>query len=437
MKKIRGSTRSICGTRAPSRRRFLSRLVAVPLAAGAAETLGAAARVPSQPFLPYRPTQPPDWDEVRDQFLIATGMSYFDCGSLGPTPAPVFYSLVDGYRALANYPMDRERLRQRKKKLKERVAAFIGASGDEIVITRNTTEGLSLVAAGLDLKPGNEVLLTNYEHGSGIGPWRIRRARHGVAVRELEIPLDPQSADEILQIFDRAAGPQTRVMAISHVTTYTGLVLPVRELCAWARQRGILSVIDGAQAVGMIPVNVKEIGCDFYATSPHKWLHAPQGTGVLYVRRDVQDRCWPTVADAGWERAEAIGKYERLGQVSDPLALAVSAAVDFQAAIGQQAIRDRIHTLAARFKQGLDRIAGARLWTSRSEAFSGGITTFAVRDYPNVKLMDWLARKHNIIVDVVGKDFNGARVSTHIYNSFEQVDRLLEALAHASAKGVS
>jgi isopenicillin-N epimerase len=387
--------------------------------------------------LTYRPSQPINWDDVRDQYMIATGMGYFDCGSLSPTPAPVFYSLVDGYRALASFPMNREVLRARRRELKQQVADFIGASADDVMITRNTTEGLSLVAAGLDLKAGDEVLVSSYEHPSGLGPWQVRQARHGLRLREIDVPLEPRNAEEFVQAFDRAAGPQTKVLAISHITTYTGLVLPVRELCAWARQKGLLSIVDGAHAPGMIPVDVNATGCDAYACSPHKWLNAPQGTGILYLRRAIQNRIWPTVTDTGWQTGTFIDKYEHLGQVSDPLALAVSAAISFQSAIGKEPIRDRIRVLAARFRAGATNIQGVTLFTPLSPEFSGGITTLTVRNLPNQKLLDWMAAKYNVIVDTADKPPNAIRVSTHIYNSFEQIDRLLEALAQASAKGLS
>lgn len=421
-------------TQANSRREFLAGLGGLPLSA----TLGSRGfNLANAQTLTYRPSQPINWDEVRDQYLISTGMGYFDCGSLSPTPAPVFYSLVDGYRALANFPMNREVLRARRRDLKQQVAEFIGASADDVMITRNTTEGLSLVAAGLDLKAGDEVLVSSYEHPSGLGPWQVRQARHGIRLREIDVPLEPRSNDEFVQAFDGAAGPQTKVLAISHITTYTGLVLPVRELCAWARQKGLFSVIDGAHAPGMIPVDVGAIGCDAYACSPHKWLNAPQGTGILYLRREAQNRVWPTVTDDGWQRGKFIDKYEHLGQVSDPLALAVSSAISFQSAIGKEPIYDRIRVLAARFRDGATKIQGVNLFTPQSTDFSGGITTLSVRDLPDQKLLDWMTARYNVVVDTAGKPRNAIRVSTHIYNSFEQIDRLLEALTHASAKGLS
>jgi isopenicillin-N epimerase len=424
-------------THLTSRRAFLSGLSGFGVLPVAGNFAFGDSDAASAQTLVYRPSQPIDWDEVRNQYFISTGMGYFDCGSLGPVPAPVFYSLIDSYRALANFPMNREVLRARRRELKQHVAEFIGAPADEVMITRNTTEGLSLVAAGLDLKAGDEVLLSSYEHPSGLGPWQVRQARHGIHLREIDVPLEPRNREEFVAAFDRAVGSRTRVLAISHITTYTGLVLPVRDLCAWARQRRIFSIVDGAHAPGMIPVDVKELGCDAYACSPHKWLNAPQGTGILYVERDAQRRVWPTVTDTGWQEGRSIDKYEHLGQVSDPLALAVSSAISFQSAIGKDVIRDRIRSLAARFREGAMTIPGVTLCTPRSTEFSGGITTLKVRDLPNQKLLDWMAVKYNVVVDTADKPPNTIRVSTHIYNSVEQIDRLLGALTQAAAKGLS
>src|SRR3970282_1792948 len=181
------------------------------------------------------------------------------------------------------------------------VADFIGAQLQEIALGRNATEGLNYVANGLDLAPGDEVLTTDEEHPSAINRWLLKAKRYGIVVKQVALPKPPQSKAQILDLFDQARTSRTRVVMASHVTSTTGCVLPARELCAWAKEHGLLSLIDGAHAIGMIPINVKEIGCDFYVSSPHKWLLAPKGCGLLYVRAEGCDRLWATIATRGWD----------------------------------------------------------------------------------------------------------------------------------------
>src|SRR5437762_13255039 len=199
------------------------------------------------------------------------------------------------------------------------LAQFVGCSRDEIALLRNATEANSYIANGLEMQPGDEVLISDQEHPGGEQPWNLRAKRYGIVVKKFTLPLPPASASDVLNRVDAAITPRTRVLFISHITTTTGVVLPAKELSALARAKGILSAVDGAHVAGMMRLNLHELGCDMYTSSPHKWLQAPKGSGVLYVRDVGRDRLWNTIVTAGWDeptlRAE---RFQRIGSSNVP-----------------------------------------------------------------------------------------------------------------------
>lgn len=273
----------------PSRRRFLQ-----AFAAGSAGALASAAsRAQATPAAPAAVAgsggrqDPPGktdseaayWERVRREFLVSDELAYLNSGTLGPMPKPVYYAVVDAYRALSADP-GRENTRHIRALggLREKLAAFVGADTDEIALTRNTTEGMSFVANGLDLAAGDEVLLSHHEHPGGLEPWKLKAKRQGIVVRELPFPIPTPDPADILNRFEEAITPRTKVISVSHVTFPTGCMLPVRELAALARPRGILTVVDGAHAIGMLALDMHDLGVDFYASSPYKWMGAPVGS---------------------------------------------------------------------------------------------------------------------------------------------------------------
>ena len=177
----------------------------------------------------------------------------------------------------------------------------MGCTRDEIALLRNATEANSYIANGLDMKPGDEVLMTDQEHPGGEQPWQLKAKRYGIVVKKVKLPEPVKDAPQVLNLFSDAIGPRTRVIFFSHITTVTGVVLPAKELCALARSKGILSAVDGAHVTGMMQLDLHDIGCDMYSSSPHKWLQAPKGSGFLYVRNDAMDYLWNTIATAGWD----------------------------------------------------------------------------------------------------------------------------------------
>lgn len=265
---------------------------------------------PSPVRSPFQPSaDDPDaqvFAAARRRLLFPEDVTYCNTGTLGASPRDVVDAMNGGLdtleRALPDWPYfqaDGEPLTgyQQLADVRANVGALINAATEEVALTQNATIGMSMLASGLDLVAGDEVVTTDQEHSGGIGSWRLRARRHGVIVRELPLlPALENGPEAVVQLFERALTPRTKVVMFSHITSGLGILMPARELCGLARAHGALAIVDGAQVVGQRRLDVKDLGCDAYVTSPHKWLLAPKGTGVLYIRRDVQRRFWVTLA---------------------------------------------------------------------------------------------------------------------------------------------
>lgn len=374
------------------------------------------------------------WDAIRKHFLFKDGLIMMNNGTLGPMPKPVFNALIKCFKLQVTNPFDCYNFIPRKKdEVRTKLAKFINASPEEVVITRNTTEGMNFVANGLDLKEGDEVLLSTMEHPGGTEPWKLKEKRYGIKIREVPIGLPPKSVDEIVDAFQKAIMPRTKVISISHTVYISGLITPLKDLSKMADEKGVLVLADSAHGIGMLNLDMKELGIDFLASSPYKWLGAPTGVGVLYVRKEVQDKLWPTIATSGWDRYKDARKFETLSQRADALTVALGEAIDFQNAIGKERIERRIKTLAGYLKRELIKIQGVKLHTSKDPYLSGGLTAFSVDGLEPKKIVNYLREKYNIVVRTIGskeKGTYGVRVSTPLYISFKEIDLLLAGIRH-------
>src|ERR1700681_2826367 len=418
------------------RRGFLSSFAGAA-AVGAAlnfggELLAQLAQAPGQ--LPdrglYDSNEEAYWAELRRQFLIPEDEVYLNNGTVGSSPAPVLRAVFEGYR-------DAERLAQTDpedypiwgyaawNQFRDPLAAFIGCHRDELALLRNATEANSYIANGLDMKPGDEVLMTDQEHPGGEHPWNLRAKRYGIEVKKITLPKPVPDAATVLNLFNEAITPRTRVMFFSHITTVTGVVLPAKELCALARSKGMLSAVDGAHVVGMMRLNVHELGCDMYTSSPHKWLQAPKGSGFLYVRDEVIDRLWNTIVTAGWDepklRAE---RFQRIGSSNVPSLWGMRAAVQLANQIGMERIERRHRHMAdAILKEMMQR--GAESWTSPDPALRCAIASVNVAPIQIYELENWMWKTKKIRIRGGGP--SKIRLSTPYYLLRKDMDRFLAA----------
>jgi isopenicillin-N epimerase len=419
------------------RRGFLAKMVAAT-GASLARPLESPAGTPSS-FHPGSPAGPEDesyWSRVRAQFGFEPNLIYFNNASLGVPPRTVTQAVADGYRRLAANPAAAklELADYLASTLRPAVARLLGADADEIALTRGASESLYLIANGFDLAPGDEVLLTSQEHPAGLTPWQIRAERTGVVVRQVPIPSPFVDEREVVELMERSFTSKTKVLLFCHVTR-GGLRYPVKELCELARRRGVLSAVDGAQAVGVMPVDVHALGCDLYANSLHKWSLAPAGNGVLYVRKEIQGRFRSLFSSAG---ADAT-RYEPIGTSPLPLRLAAGAALKFIAQIGVPNIEARARMLSDNLASKLTMVPRLKVISPSSRATrSPAITLFEIEGLNAVETQALIQKKYRITVDEHTRDgHNALRVSTHFYNTRHEIDQLIAALHQVVGSGRS
>jgi isopenicillin-N epimerase len=422
-----------------TRRGFLRGLAA--LSAGSLLTAPGLRRAEASLRALEQAAQLPDaefWARVRAEFMLPDQPAYLNSGTITPVPKPVFYTLVERYRALATDPgAEDDRQPLLAEEVRRKAAAFLTVDADEVALTRSTTEGMNCIAAGLDLKAGDEVLTTFHEHPSGLEPWKLKAKRFGIVVKELRFPVPAEKPGQIVDVFREAITTRTRVFSFSHITYLTGAVLPVKALAALARSRDILSVVDGAHALGMIRLDLHDLGVDYYATSAHKWLAAPTGTGLLYLRRQAQGRVWPASAAEGWDNPTAgARRFDRFSQRAWPLVLALGAALEFQDRIGRDRIESRIRALAARLRRQLQAVDGLTIHTPAAAGLHAGLTSFSLDRFKNHEIGATLLRRHQVRVRSLGGGLNLLRVSTHCHNTEDQITRLVAGLKDVRKQGV-
>ena len=383
---------------------------------------------------------------ARRRLLFPESVTYCNTGTLGASPREVVDALNLGLerveRELPDWPYfqaDGEPLTgyQELKEARAVVGRMIGAAVDEVAITLNATTGMNFLAGGLDLQAGDEVLTTDQEHSGGIGGWRLRAKRHGIVLREL--PLGPaleRGPEGIVRLFEEAITPRTRVIMFSHITSGLGILMPARELSALAHAHGVLSVVDGAQVLGQRALDVKAIGCDAYVSSPHKWLLAPKGTGVLYISRDVQRRFWVTLASGRIEPDDTGAfRFMQYGTGSVPVVDGLLAAIRFIEAIGVERIQRWDLLLANRLRDGLAGIRKVRLASPADRRLMSAITTFGVSGATGRELQDVLWARR-IRVRAQGQTLDRpVRLSAHLYVAPADIDRVVEVVAVLAGTG--
>lgn len=369
------------------------------------------------------------WAHVRAAFDLEAGTAYMNNAGLGMPPASVARAVAEGYQAVSREP------RRATGELRELVAgrvrpglaAFLGADEGELSLTRNATEALHLSAAGFDLHPGDEVVFTTQEHPAGRRPWQLRAVRDGIVTREVFIPSPLSGADDVVEAFEAALTPRTRVIAFCHVSR-GGHLYPVRRLAALARERGILSHVDGAQAVGMFPIDLHELACDTYSASLHKWFLGPIGTGFLYVRAGARDRIRSAFA---YDATPENPAFEPPGTNDLPVRAALAASLAFMEQVGIDRIEARTRFLSDYLKERLAGMPGVRLVSGATPGTSGPASTiFELEGVDAVASVPVVAERASIHIDEHRRDGHEAiRVSTHVYNTTAEIDRLIEALA--------
>jgi selenocysteine lyase/cysteine desulfurase len=376
------------------------------------------------------------WRLLKRQFPLEDGLIYLNAANVCPASRPVldrYAALLRDFQANPSF-QNREKYRPLRESVRTKLAALLGVSADEVAITRNTSEGSNLVVTGLDLKAGDEVVITDHNHASNNESWKLRAGREGLVVRSVPVRVPAQSADDLVAGISKAITPRTRVIAITHLTSTTGIRFPIKRVAELARRRDIYLHVDGAQTFGMCNVNPKDLGCDSYAASAHKWPMGPLEAGILFVRSERIGQLWPSIVSAGWsDELKGARKFEALGQQDDPRVAALEAAIDLLTLVGIPRVEARVQLLASRAKCALASLANVHLKTNLEPELSGGVIKFSLKNMPTPQAYNLLWKRHQLAIAMTaGGDSEGLRFSPHIYNTIEEIDRAVAAVRSLS-----
>lgn len=380
------------------------------------------------------------WAMVREQFPLTRERIYLNTGGLGASP----YVVIE---AVKNKITELERICETGHSeelwhdIKSKAGQILGCKPEELAYMRNATEGIAIVCNGLPLKRGDEVITTTHEHVGNTLSWLARQKRDGIVMKAFEP--STKSAQENLERMQKLLTKRTRALSIPHITTSTGQILPVKQIGDWAAANKLWYFVDGAQAAGMLPMNLHEIGCHAYAVSGHKWLLGPKGTGLLYVREDaldlIESKYLGGYSNTGefdmmtgaFQFHPTAQRYE-YGTVSTPLFAGLGAAMEFLLKIGMENIWRRDHAMATALKEGLLKL-GVEVNSPQNPEEHGAIITFTLRNMERSKLQNFLAEKYQLRTrGIYEGGLDAIRISLHLYNSFADVDKVLEGVQAAS-----
>ncbi len=379
------------------------------------------------------------WTNVRDYFVMPPDLAVMNAANLCPSPRPVLEALrrETEYVDRDPSPANRARLSPEKENTRKALAAFLRVTPDEIIITRNTSESNNLVSNGLDLKAGDEVIVHADNHPSNLNAWREKARRFGFSVVTVDQKNPHPGMAYYVDAFTRAITPRTRVLCFTHLSSTVGDLMPAIELCRVARERGVLTLVDGAQSFGLLDVTLAEMQPDFYSGSAHKWPCGARECGVLVVNKNAQSKLWPTIYSAYPGAVGFSRTFEGFGQRDEATMIAFREALAFQTTIGREAIERRARDLATQLIAGLTKLPGVTVWTSPSPDLRAAVVAFRPGTLDVGKLGGALYEKHHIgVATRGGQDRAGIRVSPHLYNSPAEIDRLLAALSTHLKSGV-
>lgn len=371
---------------------------------------------------------------VRKQFPLREGLVYLNAANVCPASLPVLDRHTQFLRDFEADPsfQNRAKFGPMREKVRAQAAGFFGVTADEIAFTRNTSEASNIIVHGLALKAGDEVVLVEDNHPSNLDSWQNHARRVGFTIQMVPATQLIDSVDALAAKVEAKLTGKTKVLAFTHVTSTTGVRYPAERLCRAARERGIWTHLDGAQSGGMLPVDLRQIGCDSYSTSSHKWLLGPLEAGMLYVAASRQAEVWPSIVSVGYTEEGKGGarKFEAYGQRDDARLVALAAVFDFLNVISMKDVEARILELTRHLMTRLSENPRVELRTNRGAELSCGVVKFDVKGVADVRELDRkLWEKYQMAFSVTASGpARGIRVSPHIYNSLAQMDLVAEAI---------
>lgn len=414
-----------------SRRSFIRTLFTGAAATMSLPALAAEPMLEESPLLgmPQGSADEKYWLQVKRQFAVPDKLMMLNAANLCPAPYAITQSVQAGLSDLGKDVsfQFRGKFSKIRSSSLEKLATYLGVSTPEVGITRNTSESNNIIVNGFDFKAGDEIIIWDQNHPSNNVAWEQRAKRLGFTVKKISVPAAPQAPADLLAPFEKAITTRTRLIAFSHISNISGIAIPAKDLCNLARAKQILTLVDGAQSFGMVDLNLKEMGCDFYSGSTHKWLMGPLENGVLYVKKESMSRLWPTLISAGW-KAETTTVDEQLcvlGQRNETTPAALPETLDFHFTIGKKNIEDRVKALNDRLKSKLiEKIPQAAFVSPLPSSMSAGITVFNIPGKPSQDIFQKLYEVHGMACASTA----GIRLSPHIYNTLDDMDKVVEAV---------
>lgn len=367
------------------------------------------------------------WEMIKRQFAVPSNLIMMNAANLCPQPYSVSRVVQE---TLSDLGKDvsfqfRDKFDVIRANSLQKVSGYLGVSPEETCITRNTSEGNNIIVNGFDFKAGDEILLWDENHESNLLSWEHRAKRMGWGIKKVSLPKTPSGKDEIIQLFQKAMTPKTRLLAFSHISNHNAIVIPAKEICAIARSRNILTHVDGAQSFGFMDLNLAEMGCDSYTGSMHKWLMGPFENGVLYVRKETLARLWPQIISAGWAEANHTADpwLGVLGQRNEATPAAIPEAIAFHTTLGKPVVEARVRQLNQYLRAQLTaRVKGTTFISP--EPLTANITMFNVPNKNSKEVYDALYSRYGI----ASAPMAGVRLSPNLYNTLGDIDKVVDAV---------
>tara|TARA_Y100000768_G_C23930135_1_gene659625 strand:- start:7 stop:1290 length:1284 start_codon:yes stop_codon:yes gene_type:complete len=376
------------------------------------------------------------WADVKNLFPTDKNDTYFNNGTLGVQSNYVLNAVINDMRnnaingAKTDYKGEGPNLLAGYDpylKIREKLGMILNCNFKEISLIQNATFGMNFVAHGLNLKKGDEVINTNQEHGGGYAAWKQLEKRKGIVYKQAILPVPANSKEDIIDSVLSMITSKTKVIAIPHIVSVYGTVMPIKEICEFARQKGIFTVIDGAQAVGQIDVDLKDLSCDAYYSSLHKWLLSPPGNGILYLNNSISKDIWPTLSSYNWDNKEDKGfSLQQSGTGNPSLRVGLEASIDFFNMIGREKWIKRVKHLGKYLRDGLKELDNVEIVSSHNEDLCAGLTTYKVDGISGPELQKTLWERERLQPRSVGKEL--LRHSVHIYNNEQEIDRTFDVI---------
>ncbi len=378
------------------------------------------------------------WFEIQQAFTVDRTLINLNNGGVCPSPAVVQDAMkrhLDYSNTAPVYTMWRI-LEPQREAVRTRLARSFGCDPEEIAVTRNASESLQICQLGFDLKPGDEVLTTNQDYPRMLTTFQQRQRREGIVLKQFSLPVPAEDPDQVVSLFEQNITPRTKLILMCHIINLTGQILPVKRVVRMARGKGVPVIVDGAHAFAHFQFEHADLDCDYYGSSLHKWLFAPHGTGLLYVRRDKIRSLWPMMA-AGEAMDEDIRKFEEIGTHPAANFLAIGEALTFHEGIGPARKQERLRYLTRYWAEKLLEHDRVRLHTSLKPGLSCGLANVQLEGIDSVELVSHLWARHRIIVTPIKHaEFEGIRVTPAVYTTTRELDRFVEAMERVIRDGI-